>query len=154
MTSSNGNIFRVTGNICAGNSPVSGEFPAQRPVTRSFRVFFDLRLNKRLSKQSRGWWFETPSRSLWRQRNVNMKHIYVSGPWKCPIWFLYRRFIHSVKSGEAICCHTPGSTLFQEVACCSTVPSHHQDQCWCIIKCVLQDSMTMILQDVLMYLKM
>ena len=37
--------------ICAGNSPVTGEFPAQRPVTRSFGVFFDLRLNKRLSKQ-------------------------------------------------------------------------------------------------------
>ena len=41
--------------ICAGNSPVPGEFPAQRPVTRSFDVFFDLRLNKRLSKQSWGW---------------------------------------------------------------------------------------------------
>ena len=38
--------------IGAGNSPVNGEFPAQRPVTRSFDVFFDLRLNKRLSKQS------------------------------------------------------------------------------------------------------
>ena len=36
--------------ICAENSPVPGEFPAQRPVTRSFDVFFDLRLNKRLSK--------------------------------------------------------------------------------------------------------
>ena len=34
--------------ICAGNSPVPGEFPAQRPVTRSFDLF-DLRLNKRLS---------------------------------------------------------------------------------------------------------
>ena len=56
--------------ICAGNSPVPGEFPAQRPVTRSFDVFFDLRLNKRLIKQSRGWWFETSSWSLWRQRNV------------------------------------------------------------------------------------
>ena len=56
--------------LCAGSSPVSGEFPAQRPVTRSFDVFFDLRLNKRLSKQSWGWWFETPSRSLWRHRNV------------------------------------------------------------------------------------
>ena len=43
--------------ICAGNSPVTGEFPAQRPVTRSFAVFFDPRLNKRLSKQSWGWWF-------------------------------------------------------------------------------------------------
>ena len=42
--------------VCAGNSPVPGEFPAQRPVTRSFDVFFDLRLNKRLSKQSWGWW--------------------------------------------------------------------------------------------------
>ena len=40
-----------------------------KPVTRSFDVFFDLRLNKRLSKQSRGWWFETPSRSLWRHCN-------------------------------------------------------------------------------------
>ena len=37
--------------ICAGNSPVSGEFPTQRPVTRSFDVYFDLRPNKRLSKQ-------------------------------------------------------------------------------------------------------
>ena len=55
--------------ICAGNSPVPGEFPAQRPVTRSFDVFFDLRLNKRLSKQSRGWWFETLSRPSWRHRN-------------------------------------------------------------------------------------
>ena len=39
--------------FCAGNSSATGEFPAQRPVTRSFDVFFDLRLNKRLSKQSR-----------------------------------------------------------------------------------------------------
>ena len=56
--------------ICAVNSPVTGEFPAQKPVTRSFDVFFDLRLNKRLSKQSWGWRFETPSRSLWRHCNV------------------------------------------------------------------------------------
>ena len=45
--------------ICAGNSPVPGEFPGQRQVTRSFHVFFDLRLNKRLSKQSWDWWLET-----------------------------------------------------------------------------------------------
>ena len=56
--------------ICAGNSPVSGEFPAQRQVTRSFHVSFDLHLNKLLSKQSWCWWFETPSRPLWRQCNV------------------------------------------------------------------------------------
>ena len=51
--------------ICAVNSPVPGEFTTQRPVTRSFDVFFDLRLNKRLSKQSWGWWLETLSCSLW-----------------------------------------------------------------------------------------
>ena len=48
--------FSASLAICAGNSPVTGEFPAQRPVTQSFDVFFDLRLNKRLSKQSWGWW--------------------------------------------------------------------------------------------------
>ena len=53
--------------ICAGNSPVAGDFPSQRPM--SFGVFFDLRLNKRLRKQSWGWWFETPSRPLWRHHN-------------------------------------------------------------------------------------
>ena len=55
--------------ICAGNSPAPGEFPTQRPVTRSFDVYIDLRPNKRLSKQSWGWWFETPSGPLWRHRN-------------------------------------------------------------------------------------
>ena len=40
---------------------VTGEFPSQRPVTRSFDVLFDLRLNKRLNKQSRRRWFEKPS---------------------------------------------------------------------------------------------
>ena len=40
--------------ICVRNSPVIGEFPAQKPATRSFDVFFDLRLNKGLSKQSWG----------------------------------------------------------------------------------------------------
>ena len=69
MTSSNGNIFRVTGPLC-GEFTGPGEFPAQKPVTRSFDVFFDLRPNKRLSKLPWGWWFETLSWSLWRHRNV------------------------------------------------------------------------------------
>ena len=56
--------------LCVGNSPVPGEFPLQRPVTRSFDVFFDMRPNKRLSKQSWGWWFETPLHPLWRHCNV------------------------------------------------------------------------------------
>ena len=59
--------------ICVENSPVPGEFPTQRPVTRSFDVVFDQRPNKRLSKQSRGWWFETPSRPFWRHRNAQGK---------------------------------------------------------------------------------
>ena len=53
--------------ICTGNWPLPGELPAQRPVTRSFDVFFDLRPNKRLSKEWWGWWFEKPSWPLWRQ---------------------------------------------------------------------------------------
>ena len=56
--------------LCAGNSPVPGEFPPQRLVTRSFDVSFDLRPNKWLSKQWWGWWFETPSCPLWRHCNV------------------------------------------------------------------------------------
>ena len=52
--------------ICEGNPPVIGGFPSQMPVTRRFDIYFDLRLNKRLSKQSRRQWFETPSRSLRR----------------------------------------------------------------------------------------
>ena len=56
--------------LCVGNSPVTGEFPVQKPVTRSFSVLFDLRLNKRLSKQSKRRWFETPSRSLLRHCNT------------------------------------------------------------------------------------
>ena len=68
MTSSNGNIFRVTGPLC-------GDFTGHRwiPLTKAgdveLRCFFDLHLNKRLSKQSWGWWSETPPRSLWRHCN-------------------------------------------------------------------------------------
>ena len=62
--------------ICVGNSPVPGEFHAQRPVTRSFDVFFDLRLNEPLSKQWWGWWFETLSRPLWRHCNGTKRFIF------------------------------------------------------------------------------
>ena len=64
MTSWHGNIFRVT-------SPMCGEFTGDRwilrtkLVTRSFDVIFDLRLNKQLSKQWWGWWFDTTSRPWW-----------------------------------------------------------------------------------------
>ena len=72
MTSSNGNIFHVAGHLC-GEFTGPGEIPVKRPVTRSFDVFSDLRLNKRLSKSSWGWWFETLSRPFWRHCNVQFK---------------------------------------------------------------------------------
>ena len=73
MMSWNGTTFRITGHLC-GEFTGPGEFPTQRPVTRSFEVFFDLRLNKRLGKQSWGWWFEMPSCSLWRHCNGQVEN--------------------------------------------------------------------------------
>ena len=71
--------------LCAGNSPVTGELPSQRSVTQSFDVFFDLHLNKRSTKQSRGWWFETPSRPFWCHCNawkmINMWQSYLRVEW-------------------------------------------------------------------------
>ena len=58
--------FSASMTFCAGNSLVTSEFPSQRPVTLSFDIFFDLRLNKRLNERTWGWWFETPSCSLCR----------------------------------------------------------------------------------------
>ena len=82
---------------CAGNSPVIDEFPAQMPVTWSFDVFFDLRLNKRLSKQSWGWWLETPSGSLWRHYNVidpyNFSYSYSSRLSLYALWLYWRQII-------------------------------------------------------------
>ena len=62
--------FSVLLALREGKPPVTGRFPSQRPVTRCFDVSFDVHLNKRLSKQSRRRWFETPSRSVWRHCNV------------------------------------------------------------------------------------
>ena len=70
--------------ICAGNSPVPGEFPAQRPVTRSFNVFFYLRLNKRLSKESSGWWLEMLPRPLLGHSNQTMYKLWTK---PCTSWF-------------------------------------------------------------------
>ena len=61
--------------LCAGSSPVSGEFPSQGPVSWSFDAFFDLRLNKRLSKQSWCWWFGTLSCPLWRHCNKKANYL-------------------------------------------------------------------------------
>ena len=61
--------FSALLTLCTGNSPVTGAFPPQKPMTQRFDVFFDRRLNKLFSKQSRSRWFENPSRSLWRHCN-------------------------------------------------------------------------------------
>ena len=72
MTSSNGSIFRVTGHLC-------GEFTGRRwiPSTKArdaeLWCFRRSALNKRLSKPWYGWWFETPSCSLWRHCNVGCR---------------------------------------------------------------------------------
>ena len=78
MMTSNGNISALLA-LYAGNSPVPGEFPAQRLVTRSFDVFFDLHLNKWLNKQSR------PCHS-WRHRahyDVTVMYMYIRDATVC-----------------------------------------------------------------------
>ena len=62
--------FSALLTLSVGNQPFTGGCPSQRPVTRSFDVFFDLCLKKRLGKQSRCRWIETPSRPLWRHYTV------------------------------------------------------------------------------------
>ena len=98
MTSSNGNIFRVTGHLC-------GKFNGPRWISRTkasdaeLWFFFDLRLNKRLSKQPRGWWFETLSSPLWRHRNVCDSKWKISPGW----WFNFMLLINSSPHVPHIC---------------------------------------------------
>ena len=73
--------FSASLALCAVNSPVTGEFPAQRPVTWSFDVFCDLRLNKRLSKQSIRRGFDTSPRSLWRHCNTTASCSSITMAW-------------------------------------------------------------------------
>ena len=102
MTSSKGNIFRVIGHL-------RGEFtgphwiPCIKPVTRSFDFFFDLRLNKRLSKQSWGWWFETLSRPLWCHNNDSHSFEYVTHQNVCRVWLTCWNIIWKVmKRNDAL----------------------------------------------------
>ena len=113
--------------LCEGNSPDTGEFPPQRPVTRSFHIFFYLRLDKRLSKQPRRRWFETPSCSFWRHCNVL---VLLSGescrlvccsvyklaiPSFVVVVFLIN--VNSLRSSESIRRQTYWPTFVQVVAC-------------------------------------
>ena len=95
--------------MCVGNSPIPGEFPSQRPVTRSFDVFFDLRLDEWLSKRSRGWWIETPSRPSWRHSNAHglcfvvvwCRSVSPISYWRC--WLIdTERSYDSLNASEAI----------------------------------------------------
>ena len=99
--------FSALPAFCEG---ISGGFPSQKPMTRNFDVFFDLRLNKRLSKQSRRWWFETPSRSLLSHCNVDpngdlspTEHMFL-------VWF------------RTILCHRTWSALVQVMPSCLMAP--------------------------------
>ena len=127
MTSSNGNIFRVTGHLC-GEFTGPGEFPAQRLVTRGFDVFFDVRLNKRLSKQPWGWWFETPAWSLWRQRNGYKAFILPGVMW----------YLCTMPQGLHSWTHRGWMTFIKFLVTCP-VPSHYPNQCWLIIQSALKN---------------
>ena len=98
MTSSNEIILRVTGPLCR-NSPVTGEFPSQRPVTWSFDVFFDLLPNTKLSKQTWGWLFETPSRPLWRHCNALINNLLVPNNFFLAAVISYAHKKHGVHIG-------------------------------------------------------
>ena len=125
--------------LCAGNSPVTVEFLAQRPVTPSFHVFFDLHLNKRLSKQSRCRWFQTQSRHCnesciscsimystsrnqhWFRRNEDIIHEHhlrqsASSPFVPFIRVLF--WYHTFCRYEKICRYlVAGWTLFKRIIC-------------------------------------
>ena len=117
--------FSALLTICAGNSPVPGKFPTQRPVTRSFDVFFDLRLNKRLSKQSWGWCFQTLSRPLWRHHDQHRLHTLWPGDamwcqtlWSLLVqvltWHLISEKLNSVVSADLFPINSCG-TVFNEI---------------------------------------
>ena len=124
--------------------PLVRESTSQRPMTRNFNVSFDLRLNKRLSKQSRRRWFETPSRSLLRHCNVDpdgdpspLEHLFL-------VWFRTHpeNFRKSVNiswlwPGDAILCHRTWSALVQVMASCLMALNHYLKQYWLTMNMIL-----------------
>ena len=112
--------FSALLTLSVGKSPVSGEFPSQRPVTRSFDVSFYLCL----CKQSWSWWFETPSRSLWRHCNIS--NCLYSAP-QCSADFTIHPFneIWNIKISW--------STMALVITYCLAAPSYYLNQCWLLI---------------------
>ena len=103
MTSSNGNIFCVTGSL-RGELTGLRWIPVTKAIDAELRCFFDLRLNKRLSKQSWDWCFVTPSRSFWRHCNACFQFLSsISGS--------YGIIFHSLLSSMA------GETYIKQVEC-------------------------------------
>ena len=82
--------FSASLTTCERNPQVTDGFPSQRRGTRRFDIFFDVRLNKRLGKHSRRWWFETSRRSWWHNCN-DMHHINVDKKWKLQIYVVLQR---------------------------------------------------------------
>ena len=106
--SSNKNVFRVTGYLC-GEFTGPGELPAQRPVTRSFDVFFDLCLNN-------GWVKNREAGDLRRHR-------------------AHYDVIVMMDTLSALLAICAGNS--QEKACCLTESSHSLNQCWIIIDMIM-----------------
>ena len=136
MTSSNGNIFRVTGHLC-------GEFTGprwiphtQRPVTRSFDVFFDLRPNKWLSKLWWGWWFKTPSCPLWRHCNDKTR--------KCYEWYaewVPNNYLTHLPLVLHICVIKLGQHWFSWWLVACSAPRHYLNQWWLIVNWTLSNKL-------------
>ena len=103
--------------LCEGKPPVTGVFPSQKVNKASFDIFFDVRLNKRITKQWSRRWFETPGCSLWRHYNwhsddQNTDPVFIQGhlyrPFEgiCFFYYLlllfYHYFCYRLKKGMFI----------------------------------------------------
>ena len=143
MTSSNGSIFRVTGPLC-------GEFTGHRwtPCTRAsdeefWCVLFALRLNKRLNKQSWGWWFETPSCPLWRHCNARGRTYMLQTIPAMSVWWLHKSqnvpvpypTMHHFVTGMCTCVHVSvtkralGINWLLHCGICEMVLLSHIEEC-------------------------
>ena len=132
-TSSNGNISRVTGHLC-GEFTGPGEIPTQRPVTRSFDVFFDLCPNKLLSKQSWGWWFETPSGSLWRHSSLYVPRCFVPRKISIIITPSWSQFANSVHTSFYISEGLSFLSVSGWASSLRSVSSHRHRHWWAIVR--------------------
>ena len=126
--------------LCEGNSAVTGGFSSRSPVTRSFNVFYDVRLNKQLSKHSRCRWFETPWHSLWRRCNPMIIKRAIGAPKNnifCATFFQHvstfkhhstslnvSNFLFSRVWHRLDCKSPPQSSLIREI------PHYRYSSCW------------------------